>query len=403
MKIDCSKIDAAANGFGSAVRKTPLIRSLKFEERLGVRFPIYFKAENLQHTGSFKLRGSLQKLLSIRDQAKKSGVITASAGNHGQGVAYHCKNLGIRATIVMPVNTPFVKANATQRMGAEVIFFGESYQEAYEEALRIQKKQGLAYVHAFDDPEIMIGQGTVAKEIWEELPEIEVFVCPIGGGGLFAGAGSYLREKNPNIRLIALQAEGSSNFLPSLQAGKPITLDKVNTIAEGIAVKRMGDLPFEICKQLVNETIVVDDDAIAEGLLWILENEKLFVEGCGGASVAAVAQRPEVVTGPTVVLLSGGNLDVNLLAKIIERGLIESGRRTHFEATIPDVPGSLQRLIQVIAEQRASIVQVDHERMFSRTNLKEVNTHLIVETDGFEHIDRLKQALSEKRLDCRFL
>jgi threonine dehydratase len=180
-------------------------------------------------------------------------------------------------------------------------------------------------------------------------------------------------------------------------------LDKVNTIAEGIAVKRMGDLPFEICKQLVNETIVVDDDAIAEGLLWILENEKLFVEGCGGASVAAVAQRPEVVTGPTVVLLSGGNLDVNLLAKIIERGLIESGRRTHFEATIPDVPGSLQRLIQVIAEQRASIVQVDHERMFSRTNLKEVNTHLIVETDGFEHIDRLKQALSEKRLDCRFL
>jgi len=266
----------------------------------------------------------------------------------------------------------------------------------------LQKQRGLAYVHAFDDPEIIIGQGTVAKEIWEDLPEIEVFVCPIGGGGLLAGAGTYLKEKNPKLKLVALQAEGSSNFLPSLKAGKPITLERVNTIAEGIAVKRMGDLPFDLCRRLVDETIVVNDDAIAEGLLWILENEKLFVEGCGGASIAAVAKKPEIVTGPTVVLLSGGNLDVNLLAKIIERGLSQSGRRTHFEATIPDVPGSLQRLIQVIAEQRASIVEVDHERMFSRTNLKEVNTHLIVETDGFEHIERLKAALAEKGLECRF-
>jgi threonine dehydratase len=402
MKIDCQSIDQAAERFAGAIRRTPLIRSLRFEERLGVKHPVYFKAENLQHTGSFKLRGSLQKILSIQTQAKQTGVITASAGNHGQGVAYHCQRLGIKATIVMPLNTPFVKANATRRMGAEVIFFGESYQEAFQEAVRLQKERGLAYVHAFDDPEIIIGQGTVAKEIWEDLPEIEVFVCPIGGGGLLAGAGTYLKEKNPKLKLVALQAEGSSNFLPSLKAGQPITLERVNTIAEGIAVKRMGDLPFDLCRNLVDETILVSDDAIAEGLLWILENEKLFVEGCGGASIAAVAKKPGIVTGPTVVLLSGGNLDVNLLAKIIERGLSQSGRRTHFEATIPDVPGSLQRLIQVIAEQRASIIEVDHERMFSRTNLKEVNTHLIVETDGFEHIERLKAALAEKGLECRF-
>jgi len=402
-KINVQSVDEAAKKFAGAIRKTPLIRSLRFEETFGFKHPIYFKAENLQHTGSFKVRGALNKILNIEDKARENGVITASAGNHAQGVAYHCQRLKIPATIVMPENTPFVKSNSTRRMGAKVIFHGASYQEAYEEALKIQKQEGSEYVHAFDDEEVVIGQGTVGKEIWEELPGIEVFVCPIGGGGLLAGAGAYLREKNPKIKMVALQAEGSSNFLPSLRLGKPAILEKVETIAEGIAVKKMGDLNYEICSRLVDKTIIVNDDEIAAGLLWILENEKLFVEGCGGAAVAAVMKQPEIVTGPTVIVLSGGNLDVNLLSRIIERGLIQAGRRTHFEATIPDVPGSLQKLIQVIAEQRASIVEVEHERMFSRTSLKEVNTHLIVETEGFEHIERLKAALREKGMEYRFL
>jgi len=401
-KINVQSIDEAAKKFGNAIRKTPLIRSLRFEETFGFKHPVYFKAENLQHTGSFKVRGALNKILSIQDKARKNGVITASAGNHAQGVAYHCQRLNISATIVMPENTPSVKSNSTRRMGAKVIFHGASYQEAFEEALKIQKAEGSEYVHAFDDEDVMIGQGTVGKEIWDELPEVEVFVCPVGGGGLFAGAGIYLREKNSRIKIVALQAEGASSFLPSLEAGRPVVLGKVDTIAEGIAVKKMGDLNFEICKKIVGETIVVNDDEIAAGLLWILENEKLFVEGCGGAAVAALIKRPEIVTGPTAVILSGGNLDVNLLSRIIERGLIQTGRRTHFEATIPDVPGSLQKLIQIIAEQRASIVEVEHERMFSRNSLKEVNTHLIVETEGFEHIERLKAALREKGMESRF-
>lgn len=403
MNVSVDRIEQASKDFQGAIRKTPLIRSPRFEQTCGARFPIYFKAENLQHTGSFKVRGALTKILKIKDRAIEKGVITASAGNHGQGVAYHSQRLGIRATIVMPVNTPFVKMNSTRKMGARVVLFGESYQEAYQEALRIRDQEKLEYVHAFDDEDVIVGQGTLGKEILDELPEVEVFVCPIGGGGLIAGAGAYLLGKKPQTKIVGLQASGCSTFLPSLGAGRPITLDKVDTIAEGISAKRMGDLTFEICSQIVSETLLVDDDEIAEGLLWVLENEKLFVEGCGGAAVAAVMKKPEIVTGPTVVVLSGGNLDVNLLSKIINRGLIRAGRRVHFEATIPDVPGSLQKLIEVVAEQRASIVEVAHERMFSRTSLREVNTHLIVETEGFDHIDRLKAALEAKGLSCRFL
>lgn len=396
-------IDEAYVRIRDATRKTPLFRSEALERKLQVSFPIYLKAENLQHTGSFKVRGALNKLLGIQEEATRKGVITASAGNHAQGVAYHCQRLGIHAKILMPTTTPVVKVQSTKQWGAEVLLHGESYQEAYEEARRLQKKEGRLYIHAFDDEAIVAGQGTLGREILEGLPQIDLLIAPIGGGGLLAGMALYLKEKNPKTRVMGVQAEGCSTFLPSLKAGKPITLETVNTIAEGISAKRMGDLTFDLCRKLVDEPLTVNDEEISEGVLWVLENEKLFVEGCGGATIAALIKKPQIVQGPTVVVLSGGNLDVNLLARIIERGLVKAGRLVQIEATIPDVSGSLFRLIQVIADQKASIMQINHERVFSDIGLREVFTHIELETQGPDHVERLRKALKDKGLNVRFL
>jgi len=391
--ISIEAIDLAAKRMQDAIRRTPILRSQSFEKRVGSKFPIYFKVESLQHTGSFKVRGALNKLLSLSEAERSRGVITASAGNHAQGVAFHSQRLGISAKIVMPISTPIVKTRATKQLGAEIVLFGESYQEAYEKALDIQKQEGRVFVHGFDDELIIIGQGTIGKEILEDAPDVSVFVCPIGGGGLISGCASYLKAKKPSMKVIGVQAEGCSTLLPSLAAGKPVTLSAVNTMAEGISAKRLGDLTFAICKKLVDECLLVSDEEIAEGLLWLLENERLFVEGCGAVPVAAVFKKPQLVTGPTAILLSGGNLDVNFLARMIERGLKKSGRLIRIEATIPDVPGSLFKLLQVFADQKASIVNVEHERIFGKTNLREVYTRTTLETQGPDHATEIENAL----------
>ncbi len=396
MKVNAEAIDKIHLKIKDACRRTPLIRSEALERRLKSKFPIYFKAENLQYTGSFKARGALSKLLSLSESSRKQGIITASAGNHAQGVAYHAQRLGISAKIVMPVATPWVKFNSTKQWGAEIILFGETYHEAYLKAVELQKIDGREYVHSFDDPYVICGQGTIAKEVLEDLPDVEVFVSPIGGGGVIAGCGAYLSERVPGVKIIGVQASGCSTFLPSLKSGAPVTLSQASTIAEGMSVKRMGDIPFEICKGMVHSTSVVDDEEIAEGLLWILENERLFVEGCGGASVAAVLQNPELITGKTVILLSGGNLDVNLLARIIERGLVKAGRLLNLEFTIPDMPGTLHQLTGVFAEERASVVHVKHERVFGQTSLREVQARIILETQGPEHNARLQKKLRDR-------
>lgn len=395
MDVSSQAIEKAALDSKGLVIKTPLIRSFGIEERIGAKYPVFLKAENLQFTGSFKVRGALSKIMSVLSEAKKKGLVAASAGNHAQGVAFHAKRLGLDAKIVMPVNTPLVKLRSTRQLGAQVVLFGESYQEAYEEARRIETQEGREYIHAFNDPAVIVGQGSLAKEIWDELPEIETLICPIGGGGLIAGMSVFLKEKNPSINIVGVQAAGCNTFLPSREAGHAISLERVDTIAEGIAVKKMGDLCFEIANQNLNDSIVVNDEEIAEGLLYALENERLFLEGCGGAAIAAAFRAPEMMQGPTVIVLTGGNLDVNLLARIIQKGLAKSGRLFQFEAIIPDLPGSLEKLIHVIAEHQASIVQIDHERVFRTQALKEVNTHVLVETDGPEHIEQIKVALQE--------
>ncbi len=403
MIFSVEAINGAAKKIEGAIRRTPILRSEAFERKIGSKFPIYFKLENLQLTGSFKSRGALNKLLSLTADERKRGVITASAGNHAQGVAYHAHRLGIQAKIIMPVPTPLIKINATKQWGAEILLFGESYQEAYDKAVELQKLENRVYVHAFDDSLIMAGQGTVAKEVLEDCPDIQVFVCPIGGGGLIAGCATYLKERNSDLKVVGVQAEGCSTFLPSLEAKKPVTIAVANTIAEGMSAKRMGDITFDICKRMVNEIVLVSDESIAEGVLWLLENERLFVEGCGGATVAAIVKKPELVTGPTVVVLSGGNLDVNLLARIIERGLVKTGRLVRLELTVLDAPGALHKLLGIFAEERASIVHVSHERLFGKSSLRQVLVRVTLETNGQEHDEAIRKALLSKGYQATFL
>jgi len=400
--ISPEMIEKAAVAIQSATRKTPLLRSEIFEKAVKSKFPIYLKLENLQHTGSFKARGALNKLLSIEAEAKKKGVITASAGNHGQGVAFHAQRLGISAKIVMPEGTPLVKILSTKRWGADVVFFGESYAEAAAHAAKLQVDEGRIYVHAFDDEAVMAGQGTIACEVLTERPEIESIWAPIGGGGLLGGIGTFFKSKKPQGKIIAIQAAGSSTFLPSLEAGKPITLEKVSTIAEGIACKRMGDQSFEACRKVVDDTVVVNDEEISAGILWLLENEHVFAEGCGGASIAALLQRPDLITGPTCVVVSGGNLDVNLLTRIIERGLVKNGRLVMFDVLIPDAPGSLYKLLQVFADLKASVMQINHERVFQSVGLKDVYTTISLETQGPEHVERIRRTLADKGWQAHF-
>jgi threonine dehydratase len=403
MSVSVQAVEKAAKAIGDATRKTPLFRSEQFERRVGSKYPIYFKAESLQHTGSFKVRGALNKLLNVLDSAKQKGVITASAGNHAQGVAYHAHRLGVKSKIVMPVGSPLTKISATKQWGAEVVLSGESFQEAYNKAVEIQEKEGQEFIHPFDDELIMAGQGTIAKEIWEDLPEVEVFVAPIGGGGLLAGCGTYFKEKNPHIKIYGVQAEGCSTFLPSLKTGKPVTLDKVNTIAEGMSAKKMGDKTFEVCKEIVDDCILVSDEEIAEGLLWLLENARLFVEGCAGASWAGVVKKPELITGPTVVLLSGGNLDVNLMARVIEKGMNQTGRLIQLEMRLPDMPGELEKLAHLFAEEKTSIVDIRHERVFGQTKLRETLVSVSLETSGFDHCERIHQALEAAKYHPRLI
>jgi threonine dehydratase len=400
--MNAESIELAAQKIKGALRRTPIVRSEILERKLQSKFPIYFKLENLQHTGSFKSRGALLKLLSVETEARQQGVITASAGNHAQGVAYHCFRLGLQAKIVMPEGTPLVKVNSTRQWGAEVVFSGDSYQEAYEHALTLQKAENRVYIHAFDDESIIAGQGTVALEVLEDVPDLKTFFCPIGGGGLLAGCALYLPEKKSDVRIVGIQAEGASCYLPSLKAGKPIALAEVSTLAEGIAVKRMGDLPFSILQNRVRDVVLASDQEIAAGILWLLENERIFVEGCGGAAVAALFKRPDLIEGPTAVVLTGGNLDVNLLARIIERGLVNTGRLVLLEVSIPDKPGSLYKLIQVFAELKASIVQISHERVFESASLRDVATTISLETQGPDHVERIKSTLRAKGWEAKF-
>ncbi|MBK9069821.1 MAG: threonine ammonia-lyase [Myxococcales bacterium] len=391
--IDFEAIVAARQRLAANLVFTPCTQSLPFSRLTGLA--AYLKLENLQATGSFKDRGSLNKMLQLSDAERARGVIAASAGNHGQSVAYHAKRLGLKATIVMPENAPMIKILSTREHGAEVVLRGFGYDDAFAEASARQQRDGLTFIHAFDDDEVIAGQGTVGLELLEQVPELEAVVVPVGGGGLIAGIAIAVKHKRPGIKVIGVQTQRVPSASASLSAGAPVTLAPALTLADGIAVRRTGDRTLPVLASHVDEIVTVSEDEIANAILLLLEREKTVAEGAGAVAVAAaVNQRTSLPLGcKTALLVCGGNIDVNILARVIERGLGKDGRRLKLEIRINDAPGSLHALLGVFAQARASVLEVMHQRTFG-VDLGDTLVDVTLETRGPVHVTELLASLS---------
>ena len=392
--VSLTTIQAARARIGEAIHCSPCQLSHYLSELTGL--PLHLKLENLQRTGSFKERGALNKLLTLSESERKRGVIAASAGNHAQGVAFHAAAHGIRAQIVMPLAKPLVKVAATRSYGAEVILHGASYDEACEEAIRRRLSEGRTFIHPFDDAEVISGQGTIALELLEQVPDIEAVVVPIGGGGLIGGIACALKETNPRIRVIGVEPGSLPSMLRAREAGAPVTISAQATIADGIAVRRAGDLTLPLVSHYVDEIVTVDDEEIASAILLLLEQEKTLAEGAGAAALAAVVQsKSDLRHRRTVVLVSGGNIDVTLLSKIIERGLVKDGRLLRLRIYLQDRPGALLNVTQILARERANIVETLHNRAYYGVSLGETVIDVTLETRGATHITSISHALRE--------
>lgn len=356
---------------------------------------VYLKPENLQHTGSFKLRGAYYKISQLTAEEKERGVIACSAGNHAQGVALGATHNGIKSLICLPAGAPISKIEATKRLGAEVCLVPGVYDDAYNKALELRDKYGYTFVHPFDDPLVIAGQGTIGLEIIEEMPDVEAIVVPVGGGGLISGVAFAVKTLRPDIKVYGVQAAGAASMVKSLEEEKRLHLDSVQTIADGIAVKEPGENTFELCRKYVDKIVAVSDDEIAAAILTLIEKQKLVAEGAGASAVAAAMFGHLPIEGKkTVCLVSGGNIDVNMLNRIINRGLAKNGRLCQLELELLDKPGMLQGVLKIVADQGGNILSVNHERVGDSTDINACNLHLELETLDHEHIERIKDALT---------
>lgn len=378
----------------SSIYFSPCTLSATLSETTG--YPVYLKLENLQRTGAFKERGALNKLLMLGEDERKRGVIAASAGNHAQGVAYHAKRNGISAKIVMPVMTPLVKVNATKGYGADVVLHGNGYDEAYEEACRIAALESLTFIHPFDDPTVIAGQGTIGLEVLEQLPDLEAIVVPIGGGGLISGIACALKESRSGIRVIGVQAARMPSMIEALRLHEVVRIAVNPTIADGIAVRRAGELTLPMVERYVDEVVAVEEEEIASGILMLLEREKMLAEGAGAAAVAAlVHHKTSLKNQKTVALVCGGNIDVTLLSRIIFRGLVKDGRLVRMQVHLSDRPGSLEQLSRLIAARHANIVELQFDRAYYGVSLGDTLIDITLETRGQDQIDHILEALAE--------
>lgn len=386
-------IEAALGRIRGSIYLSPCARSETFSQLTGNS--VFLKLDNLQRTGAFKERGALNKLLTLTKKERECGVIAASAGNHAQGLAYHAGLHGIRALICMPLTTPLVKVSATRAYGAEVVLYGANYDEACEEAIRRSLADNLTFVHPFDDDAVIAGQGTLGIEILAQHPEIEAIVAPIGGGGLIGGIGCAVKEKNPKVRIIGVQPARLPSMKAALAEGKPVTLKPAATIADGIAVRRAGERTLPLVQKYVDEIVTVDEEEIANAILLLLEREKTLAEGAGAAAIAALINRKVSLSGKKIaVLVCGGNIDVTLLARIMERGLVKDGRLVRLRVHLPDYPGALNQLTGILAQHRANIVETSYDRAYYGVNLGDTAIDITMETRGPEHITELLTALS---------
>ena len=386
-------VEAARARLRGAIYETPCPHSATLSELTGTR--CHVKLENLQMTGSFKERGAANLLLQLPAEARRRGVVTASAGNHGQAVAFHAARLGIPATIVMPEGAPLIKVTSTRRHGAEVILEGADFDEAYARARALEETRGLVFVHPFDDDRVIAGQGTLGLELLDQQPDLDAVLLAIGGGGLASGVALALKARRPAVRVIGVQAAALPAMQRAVEEGARVTVPAAPTIADGIAVRRAGERTFELVRKHVDEIVTVDEEELANAILILLEVEKTVVEGAGAAPLAALVNRPLGLAGARVVLvLSGGNIDVTVLARIIERGLVKGGRLVRLRVQLRDRPGSLARLTALIAEERANIMHIEHDRAFSAAPVGQAEVELTLETSGRDHIDRVLARLA---------
>ena len=355
---------------------------------------VYLKAECLQNTGSFKLRGAFNKISNLSDEEKQKGVIACSAGNHAQGVALGAAKNGIKSVICLPTTAPIAKVEATKSYGAEVCMVEGFYDDAYQKALELKDKYGYTFIHPFDDPLVIAGQGTIGLEILSQLPEVDAVVVPVGGGGLISGVAYAIKKMHPEIKVYGVQAEGAPSMKESLEKEDKIHLDKVQTIADGIAVKAPGDLTYQICKDYVDEIVTVNEDEIAAAILTLMEKQKMVSEGAGAVSLAAVLFDKLPVKGKKVVcVISGGNIDVNVLKRIITRGLLKSGRVVGLTFDLPDKPGPLAEITSIIAGLGGNVISVIHERASNYRDINSCLLHIEMETRNHEHVQEIKDAL----------
>jgi threonine dehydratase len=390
--LDVAAVDAARVRLRDAIYQTPCPYSRTLSELTGTH--CYVKLENLQMTGSFKERGAANLLLQLDQGERRRGVVAASAGNHGLAVAFHAARLGIPATIVMPTYAPLIKATSARRSGAEVILHGANYDEAYERARAVEDERGAVFVHPFDDPRVVAGQGTLGLELLDQLEQLDAVVVPVGGGGLIAGVALALKARRPAVRVIGVQAAAVPAMQRSLQARARVRVPAGATIADGIAVRQCGELTYALATDLVDEMVTADEEELANAVLLLLEIEKTVVEGAGAAPLAALLNRSLGLAGGHVALvLSGGNIDVTMLARIIERGLVKDGRLVRLGVVLRDRPGALARLTALIADERVNILQIEHDRAFSRQAIGATEVELTLETSGRKQIDALKQRL----------
>ncbi len=390
--ITIEDVREAAKRLEEVIQETPLYRSEVFSKESGQA--VYIKPENLQVTGAFKIRGAYNKIARLGQEERARGLIASSAGNHAQGVAYAAQLLGVKAVIVMPKPTPLIKVQATRRYGAEVVLHGDIYDEAYEEARRLEAEKGYIFVHPFDDWDVIAGQGTIGLEILRELPDCDAILVPVGGGGLISGIAVAAKALSPKVRIIGVEPEGALTLKTSLAAGKVTRLDSVKTIAEGVAVRTAGERTFETVSALVDDIIPVSDYDLQESFLLLLERHKQVAENAGVLSLAALKKLPE--KGMKVVsLVSGGNIDVLTISAMINQGLVSRGRIYCFSVELTDKPGELLKIATILSKCGANIVQLEHNRFKSLDRLTKVRLEATVETNGWDHLEEINKAIRE--------
>jgi len=392
--VAVADVEAARARLTGVIYETPCAYSQSLSDLTGAR--VFVKLENLQMTGSFKERGAANVLLQLSDEERRRGVITASAGNHGLAVAFHAARLGIAAVIVMPEWAPLTKVLSARRQGADVVLHGDNYDEAYARAREIEAARRLVFVHPFDDRRVIAGQGTIGLELAAQVPDLDAALVPVGGGGLAAGLALALKTRRPGAEVIGVQADEVPGMKAALASGERVTVAAGPTIADGIAVRRVGELTLAMGRRWIDQVVSVSEEEIANAILLLLEIEKTVVEGAGAVPLAALVNKKVALAGKTVALvLTGGNIDVNLVSRIIERGLVKDGRLVRLAVMLRDRPGQLARLTALVAEMRANVLHILHDRAFSRARLGETEVEVTLETTGREHIEQVKRHLTE--------